>query len=81
MKSPRNPLKKDADKFWMKWISNFNKSSCIRVIVEDTLKNSDIAVAFSESFSKLYFDSYSDISSYINVWENCMYPSKMRLYT
>jgi len=58
-------LKKDVNKFWMKWNSKFNKSSCYPSNIGGHTKNSDIAVAFSDAFSDVYFDSYSDAPSYI----------------
>jgi len=43
----------------------FNKSRCYPSNIGGHNKNSDIAVAFSESFSDVYFDSYSDSSSFV----------------
>jgi len=62
-------LKKDVNKFWMKWNSKFNKPRCYPSNIGGHTKNSDIAAAFSESFSNVYFDSYSDSSSYVKCLE------------
>jgi len=49
----------------MKWNSKFNKPRCNPSNIGGHNKNSDIAVAFSESLSDVYFDSYSDSSSFV----------------
>ena len=53
----------------MKWNSKFNKPRCYPSNIGGHTKNSDIAVAFSESFSNVYFDSYFDSSSYVKCLE------------
>ena len=63
-------LKKDLNKFWMKWNSKFNKPRCYPSNIGGHNKSSDIAVAFSESFSDVYFDSYSDSSSFVKCLDN-----------
>ena len=58
-------LKKDSVKFWRKWNGKFSNRNATPTTVNGLNNDQDIVNLFCEHFSKIYFDSHSDTSDFV----------------
>ena len=59
-------LRKDINHFWQKWNSKFSKKNVIPSMVNGVSGDNKIAEIFRDTFSSVYYDSYSDNTCTVN---------------